>query len=282
MNNSVYDKAVLKIVRELLENSEKTTLFDEYLLKAFLFDLFYEAEQVIRSGGDLEQTKDEYIKISQERIRENSTELLEAFLNNSEVEKKLYTENYAILKAILDENNDYQLLYKELYQDEYFQQEIFVRLVEEKEGTVVKSAKQLQELTGITEVYGEWDEEKQELIPYKDKEPTTKEAQEEADRQIKETFTQGMVYRYTKALEDILKGGGVYSELLKVKPSYFNLPETWSGHLATDKHSSILWAIVDVFSLMESNSSVRPDLRSIAQEIEAPYSVIMDAYKLVR
>jgi hypothetical protein len=87
-------------------------------------------------------------------------------------------------------------------------------------------------------------------------------------------------FRYSKALEAILDAGGKYSDLLKVKPSYYNLSETWSGCLAKDQYSSILWAIENAFLIGEPNSSVKPDLKTIAQEIEAPYSVLMDAHKI--
>lgn len=45
--------------------------------------------------------------------------------------------------------------------------------------------------------------------------------------------------------------------------------------------NSILWAISFEFMINEPASlRLLPDLRSIAQEIEAPYSVLMDCYNL--
>jgi hypothetical protein len=84
---------------------------------------------------------------------------------------------------------------------------------------------------------------------------------------------------YLGALETALKNGANYKELLKVTPKDFNLPETWSGTVATDKYSSILYAISGEYLLDEPiGLIVRPDLRSIAKDLEAPYSVIMEAY----
>ena len=65
-----------------------------------------------------------------------------------------------------DESKTYEDLFTEIYQDETYLNEIFVRLVEETEGVAITSAKQLQELTGITEIYGYWDEEKGDYEPH--------------------------------------------------------------------------------------------------------------------
>ena len=86
---------------------------------------------------------------------------------------------------------------------------------------------------------------------------------------------------YLGALETALKNGAKYKELLKIEPKDFNLPETWSGSVATDKYSSILFSIQGEYLLYEPGGlMLRPDLRSIAKDLEAPYSVIMDAFNI--
>jgi hypothetical protein len=217
-----------------------------------------------------------------ENMEGNISEILYQALSTSpEFIDKLYKDTYHRLKALAQEGKSYGDLFTEIYSDTTYLNELFVRLVEEQEGVVITSAKQLQELTGITELYSYFDSDKGEDVYYTgDREPTKEEAQEIAHRQIEGAFTMAMSYRYSNAMENILQAGGKYSDLLKVKPSYFNLPDTWEGCLPTDQYSSILWAIEHTFALAEPNSSHRPDLKTVAKEIEAPYSVLMDVNKL--
>ncbi len=151
--------------------------------------------------------------------------------------------------------------------------EIFVRLVEEQNNVEVTSAKQLQELTGIKELWG--GDGEPELTP--------KQRKEKATKQMEDLFIEAMSYRYDNALEEILQAGGNYRQLLGLKPEYFNLPEhreiRWEYNTYKSQYDSILRALDNAFNIGEPNTSVRPDLKAIAKEIEAPYSVLMDAHK---
>lgn len=277
MSELIHDKVVKEILQELVGEPGIKQHFAESLVNNYLQDLQAQAQLLLKSGSKVGELQEYYLQELRGRVMDN---VVEALIKSSEFKDSLYKKSYERLKALGDESKSYGDLFTEIYQDETYLNEIFVRLVEETEGVAITSAKQLQELTGITEIYGYWDEEKGETVPYGDKKPTKKEAQEIAFKQIEEAFTSAMSYRYSKALEDILEAGGKYSDLLQVKPSYFNLPETWSGCLPTDQYSSILWAIENAFLIGEPNTSVRPDLKVIAQEIEAPYSVLMDAHKI--
>lgn len=277
MSELIHDKVVKEILQELVGELGKKQPFAESLVNSYLQDLVAQAQLLLKSGSKVENLQEYCLQELRGRVMDN---VVEALIKSSEFKDSLYKESYERLKALGDESKSYGDLFTEIYQDETYLNEIFVRIVEETEGVAITSAKQLQELTGITEIYGYWDEEKGETVPYGDKKPTKKEAQEIAFKQIEATFTSAMSYRYSKALEDILDAGGKYSDLLQVKPSYFNLPETWSGCLPTDQYSSILWALESTFLIGEPNTSVRPDLKAIAQEIEAPYSVLMDAHKI--
>jgi hypothetical protein len=277
MSELIHDKVVKEVLQQLVGEPGKKQPFAESLVNNYLQDLQAKAQLLVKSGSKLEDLQDYYLQELRGRVVDN---IVEAFIKSSEFKDSLYKESYERLKALGNEDKSYGELFTEIYQDETYLNEIFVRLVEETEGVAITSAKQLQELTGITEIYGYWDEEKGETIPYGDKKPTKKQAQEIALKRIEAAFTSAMSYRYSKTLEDILDAGGKYSDLLQVKPSYFNLPETWSGCLPTDQYSSILWAIENAFLIGEPNTSVRPDLKTIAQEIEAPYSVLMDAHKI--
>lgn len=277
MSELIHDKVVKEILQELVGEPGKKQPFAESLVNSYLQDLVAQAQLLLKSGSKVDNLQEWYLQELRGTVMDN---VVEALIKSSEFKDNLYKKSYERLKAIGDESKSYGDLFTEIYEDETYLNEIFVRIVEETEGVAITSAKQLQELTGITEIYGYWDEEKGETVPYGDKKPTKKEAQEIAFKQIEATFTSAMSYRYSKALEDILEAGGKYSDLLQVKPSFFNLPESWSGTLATDQYSSILWAIENAFLIGKPNPSVRPDLKAIAQEIEAPYSVLMDAHKI--
>jgi hypothetical protein len=272
MSELIHDKAFKEVLKGLIGQP-----FTDSLVTKYLQDSVVEGQLLFKSGEKKESIAEYYAA-----SKDNSWKtVVDALLKSSEFKDSLYKKSYERLKAISDGDTTWGDLFTEIYSDEQYLNEIFVRLVEEEEKVAVTSAKQLQELTGITEIYGYWDEEKEETVAYNgDKKPTKKEAQEEAYKQIEGTFISAMGYRYSKALEDILKAGGKYKDLLQVKPAYFNLPETWSGGLTTNKESSTLWAIVFTFSIDEPNTSVRPDLKAIAREIEAPYSVLMEAHKI--
>lgn len=273
MSELKYNELIEEVIHEIIGEPGKIQPFAENLVNAYLQDIVGEVRLLIRSGNNKEEIEEYFQKELRSKILDRVVEVLQ---KSYEFKNSLYKKSYERLKAI----TGYGDLFAEIYEDEMYLNEIFVRLVEEEEGVAITSAKQLQKLTGITEIYGYWDEGKGDTIPYGDNKPTKEEAQEIALKQIEDTFIKAMSYRYSKALEDILEAGGKYSDLLQVKPSYFNLPESWSGCLPTDQYSSILWAIENAFLIGEPNTSVRPDLKVIAQEIEAPYSVLMDAHKI--
>ena len=226
------------------------------------------------------------IKPTEEEMKEDIQSInkivVTTLLNGREYKDSKYKKSYEGLKALVDEGKDWKYIITEIYSDEDYLNNIFIRLIEDKEGVTITSAKQLQELSGITEMYGYWDNGTEETKAYKGvKKPTKKEAQEEAKLQIEDTFIQGMYDRYFNTLEDILEAGGKYKDILLIEPKYFNLPETWSGTLSNDKYSTMLWAISFTYLIDEpAGLMLLPDLRSIAEEIEAPYSVIIDCFKL--
>jgi hypothetical protein len=142
--------------------------------------------------------------------------------------------------------------------------------------TKIKDAKHLQKLTGITHL-DSWDNKAGKYITPDIEE----EAKENAIRELEETLINSKYSKYFRALETTLKTGAKYKDLLQIKPQDYGLPKTWSGCLGSDQYSSILWALSFEFLINEPASlMLLPDLRSIAQEIEAPYSVLMDCYNL--
>jgi len=176
------------------------------------------------------------------------------------IDRDFYSEYLEGIKKAYQESKSWdRVITTAVYSDVNEAQEAFIDYVEEVYKTKVKDAKHLQKLTGITE---------------------------ETLEGLEETVINSRYSKYFRALEKALQEGATYPELLKIKPQDFGLPKTWSGCLGSDQYSSILWAISFEFLINEpvflSSLMLLPDLRSIAQEIQAPYSVLMDCYKLFR
>ena len=87
---------------------------------------------------------------------------------------------------------------------------------------------------------------------------------------------------YYNSLKTALENGAKYKDLLKIDPKEFGLLETWGSfyNRPGNKENSILKAIADEFLLIE-DTLTHPDLRDIAEELEAPYSIIMEAKNMV-
>ena len=146
-----------------------------------------------------------------------------------------------------------------VYSDVNEAQEAFIEYVEEVYKTKVKDAKHLQEITGCNE-YAETEEVK-----------------------LQDVITNARFSKYFRALGKAIQEGAKYKDLLQIKPQDFGLPQDFKRkyNVGSDQYSSILWALSFEFLIDEPASLMfLPDLRSIAQEIQAPYSVLMDCYRL--
>ena len=176
------------------------------------------------------------------------------------------------------ESKDWGVVFStSVYSDVKDTQEAFIDYVEETYQTKIKDAKHLQNLTGITHL-DSWDSKAGKYITP----DTEEEAKENAIRELEETLINSKYSKYFRALERALEEGVKYKDLLQIKPQDFGLPKTWSGCLGSDQYSSILWAISFEFLINEPRSLAwLPSLRTIAEEIQAPYSVLMDCYKLM-
>lgn len=132
----------------------------------------------------------------------------------------------------------------------------YVELAEEAFKTKIKDAEHLRKVTGLKE------------RPLKD---------------LERIITDCKYGKYSNALIKAIGEGATYKDLLKMKPKDYGLPETWEGCLASDHYSAILWAIELAIGTEGGRPSIfnMPNLRSIAEEIEAPYSVVMDCYCMV-
>jgi hypothetical protein len=182
----------------------------------------------------------------------------------------------AIKKTYLQTGDWGKVISKDVYSDVDEAQEAFIDYVEEVTGAKITDVAQLQELTGITHL-DSWDSKAGKYIT-----PETEEgAKENAIRELTETLIGARYSKYFGALGDAIKDGAKYKDLLRISPQEYGLPETWTGTLSKDQYSSVLWAIMLEFLIDEpAGLTLFPDLRSIAQEMEAPYSVLMDCHKL--
>lgn len=281
MSKDIYSKVIEELRDEFIGNPGDINNPKDTILKPL-------AKNILTSLilNRVEEYKVFNLKPNEEEIKKDINTLLkkvaDTIIKSKEFKDEIYNKSYNKLKALVDKGETFGDIFTEIYEDEGYLNDIFIRLIEDKEGVAITSAKQLQELSGITEIYGYWDEDKNERVQYKDKTISNKkEAQEEAKKQIEETFIQGMYNRYITTVEDMLEAGAKYKDILLLNPKDFNLPEKWSGTLAKNKEEVMLWAIYLSYSIGESTGlMITPSLRSIAKQIEAPYSVVMDSYKL--
>jgi len=195
----------------------------------------------------------------------------------TEIKDRHYIKHLKEIREVYEESKDWnKVISTAVYSDVDEAQEAFIDYVEEVYKTKVKDAKHLQKLTGITHL-DSWDSKAGKYITP----DTEEEAKENAIRELEETVINSRYSKYFRALEKALQEGVKYKDLLQIKPQDFGLPKTWSGCLSSDQYSTILWALSFEFLINEPASlMLLPDLRSIAQEIQAPYSVLMDCYNL--
>ena len=269
MRELVYDKVLRETINDLIGERGNIKPFAQRIIDSYSEALTNKVILYVNSGGKVEDLKEEFIK----EYKENMSIVIGALSKSFEFKDLIYKKNYEGLRASGKEGSTYYDLLSQIYQDCNLLNEIFIRIVEETEGVEITNVKQLQDLTGITEVYGDPEEEGY-------KEPTKQQAKKEALKQLEDVFIKGMSYRYSATLINLLQEGANYTDLLNINPSAFNLPETWTGTIAKDKYTSILWAIEEVFRIGEPATSVKPSLKFVAKEINAPLSVLMDVNKI--
>ena len=169
-----------------------------------------------------------------------------------------YSETLEDIKATYQESKSWDKVFREYSNaTEYGTSEALIDYVEEFYKTKFKDIEQLKK---AIEVY-----------------PTGANLE-----RFEAVFNMAKRTKYERALRTAINEGAKYKELLKIDPKEFNLPETWGSfyNRPANKENSILQAIADEFFLMET-IVMHPDLRDIAEELEAPYSVILEAKNMV-
>ena len=174
------------------------------------------------------------------------------------IKDKHYSKRLEEIKTAYQESKSWDKVFRDCYFEEAPTKEAFIDYVEEFYKTKFKDAKHLKEVTGIS---------------------TTGEILERLEKAL---FT-AKSCKYERAIQTAIENGAKYKELLKIDPKEFSLPETWGSfyNRPANKENTILMCIADEFLLMES-IVIHPDLRDIAEELEAPYSVIMEAKNMVK
>lgn len=162
----------------------------------------------------------------------------------------------------------------DVYSDSSKSQESFIDYIEEVYQTKIKDIKQLQELTGIYKL-NSWDESLKDFKPVGED-----EAKQNAIRELDETLTRARYNKFSRAIGKALDEGAKYKNLIQIKPQDYGLPESWKYCLASDQYTTILWAISLDYFLREPGFIVlAPKPRDIAEDLEAPLSVVMDIIK---
>lgn len=142
-----------------------------------------------------------------------------------------------------------------VYEDMPHHKEVFFNAIEEEENRAIKSVKDLEKVLEI-----DIDDKVGKYV-------------------VKSLFESAMYLRYSTKIKSMINEGATYKDLLEILPSTFYLPKNWFCLRAYNQEVVILEAISECFLLGEPNSYVRPDLKDIATELQAPYSIIMGAFR---
>lgn len=262
-NTPIVDKAITEALIELEKtgktgyaiNDQMGYVYNFILNRTSELQLVYKAIDKSDIREDRSNWKQSKLgKAIQADIGEIASDRVIGALTNSKAFLQVYYEKaYKGLKESDTQYESWGDLLTEIYEEDLMLNEIFVRLVEEQEGVLITSAKQLQELTGITHIG----------------EGTDKQTRAEAFKQMEGTFTNAMKYRYAKELEAMLDGGGKYSDLLQTDPAKYHLKES-------DRAEVIRTAIYNSFELGDI-ATMRPNIRDIAKTIGAPYDIVLSA-----
>lgn len=271
MNNEIKDFTVTQLrgffteIGLSPELTEKAIKDYERYRASELNELFFLSASELR---DIKTLKD---VINRKAIK-NGEDLVEEILLNY----LWYIDTKSKIAETYQKTKDWATVFNtDVYSDSYEAQESFIDYVEEVYQTKIKDIKQLQELTGIYKL-NSWDEKLKEYKPVGDE-----EAKENAIRELDETLTRARYNKFSRAIGKALDEGAKYKDLIQIKPQDYGLPESWEYCLGSDQYTTILWAISFTYLINEpAGLMMLPNLRLIAEEIEAPYSVLMDCFKL--
>ncbi len=286
------DGVILEVLEELGYSREEAVEIMAVYLQELTANLSSSTDVLKTTlSQDMEKAVKEVVDISIDRDIDPIK-----ILEKVELRYKSHKRHKKAIEKVYKETESWGAVFSScVYADDPEANEAFINFLEETYKTKIKDVKQLQDLTGITTLYNYWDKEKGFLIdeeaeklakendkPLESYRATDKQSKDEAIKQLEDTLISSRYSKYTRALETIIDTGGKYKDLLAVDPKDYDLPKSWNSPacLGTDKQSSILWAIKMRLLDHSSGLVLHPGLREIANELEAPYSVLMEAHNL--
>jgi hypothetical protein len=258
-NTPVVDNAISETLKELLEIIKTKPIEKDRL--GFLLNYFIDRritqllKYQVMDKSDQNPNRSNYENEGlSEKIEKNSADLRSDEMVRALQNKKTYRQTYyrKAYEGLRDTeiHKGWSDILTEIYDEDKALNEIFVRLVEEREGVTITTAKALQEITCIYRLGFDKNFEK-----------------EEARSQLEHVFNYAMKYRYERALEEMLDGGGKYSDLVKTDPTKFYLPDNI-------KEDAIEEAIYNSFELGDT-SAMKPALMEIAKATGVPYEIVL-------
>ena len=229
---------------------KKTAPFKKSLPKDFLFNLMLKAFD--EKGNPLPEDID-----TKEYAKHLVTTYGDENLSKGDKAHIVYSSHYSRTKLSRWKGKAWPKIFSsEIYSDEITSNCVFIDLVTEENNTQLKDAKHLQELTGIDKnLMGD----------------------------LEQTLTAAREYKLSREIEKQIVAGVKYKDLISINPKDFGLPKTWKGFYTyikevMDIEGMVLQAIMNVFSISKFERGPL-SVRDVANHLEAPYSVILEATK---
>jgi hypothetical protein len=187
-----------------------------------------------------------------------------------------YLESKRFIIEKYKETKDWSSVYcSVVYSDEDISNEAFIDCLEEIEGVKIKDVKQLSKITGLTHlVPTDWEE---------GKDCPDKISKQFALKDLGDCLLTARLNKYKRAIEKAIQTGAKYKDLLEIKPKDWDLPESWEGSFSShNQREAIIMSIYFVFFFEVRLSFTSPSLRRIAEDLEAPLEIIIEAYNKKR
>lgn len=197
-----------------------------------------------------------------ERIKQNKeplpdyTKVLSSLSLKSEYDLHLYSSYRGLIENDYKEGKSWdEIITADTYSDEAISNEALIDVIEEVYKTKVKDAKHLQKLTGLN---NEWIED------------------------LQETIINCREERFSDLIENSLRNGMKYKEVMKYKASDYGLPESWVNCYGDkmNKENIIKRAINLVYNFDDFtlyNGNISPRISQVAEILEAPYEFVLEA-----
>ncbi|MFV0180294.1 hypothetical protein OBK28_12075 [Empedobacter falsenii] len=195
--------------------------------------------------------------------------------SNNRFYLKAYKDIYQTFKNTKSWNDAFLYVMKE---SNIESKEAFIDNIEEVYKTKVKDENHLVELIGLKSI-GLYDQKKEKFISPKDSE----QGEYNLKSQSWYILNSSRFSKYYRTILNKIETGSKYNDLLNINPFDFDLDEEWNFGASKNKYTTITTAIYQYFLLGEpAGLTILPSLRNIANDLDAPYSVLIDSYNTYR